>query len=226
MISGGNVPNMSYIQRDPKKLGITLKGTTTIAIVCRDGIVLATDTRATAGFFVAHKYAKKVFPLDDHLAMTIAGTVADAQTVLDILKANARLYKLDKGRPMPVGSVARLAANILFGSRTYPLELQAIICGIDDTGAHIFALDPLGSVTEEKCFSSGSGSPIAFGVLEDGYKEGITINEGIRLVLRAIDSAMKRDIGTGDSFDVAVVTKEGYRELSSEDKKKFFEMKA
>ncbi|HYB92761.1 MAG TPA: archaeal proteasome endopeptidase complex subunit beta [archaeon] len=217
---------MLDVKRDPKKLGMILKGTTTIAIVCRDGIVLATDTRATAGFFVAHKYAKKVFPLDDHLAMTIAGTVADAQNVVDILTANARLYKLDKSRPMPVSSVARLAANVLFGSRAYPLELQAIISGVDDTGAHVFALDPLGSVTEEKCFSSGSGSPIAFGVLEDGYKEGMTIDAGIRLVLRAVDAAMKRDVGTGDSFDVAVVTKEGYRELSSEDKKKFFETRA
>jgi len=217
---------MSDVKRDPKKLGMILKGTTTIAIVCRDGIVLATDTRATAGFFVAHKYAKKVFPLDNHLAMTIAGTVADAQNVVDILTANARLYKLDKSRPMPVSSVARLAANVLFGSRAYPLELQAIISGVDDTGAHVFALDPLGSVTEEKCFSSGSGSPIAFGVLEDSYKEGMTIDAGIRLVLRAVDAAMKRDVGTGDSFDVAVVTKEGYRELSSEDKKKFFETRA
>ena len=217
---------MSNVKRDPKKLGMTLKGTTTIAIVCKDGIVLSTDTRATAGFFVAHKNAKKVFPLDDHLAMTIAGTVADAQNVVDILKANALLYKLDKNRPMPVNSMARLAANVLFGSRAYPLELQAIICGVDDTGAHIFALDPLGSVTEEKCFSSGSGSPVAFGVLDDGYKEGITTNDGIRLVIRAIDAAMKRDIGTGDSFDVAIVTKEGYRELSAEDKKKFFETRA
>lgn len=210
---------MFDVRKDPKKLGIALKGTTTVGIICRDGVVLGTDTRATAGFFVAHKHAKKVFPLDDHLAMTIAGTVADAQTVLEILRANARLYRLDKGRPMPVNSVARLAANILFGSRTYPLGLQAIICGIDDSGAHLFALDPFGSVTEEKCFSTGSGSPISFGVLEDGFKEGISVNEGLPLVVRAVSSAMKRDAGSGDSFDVAVVTKEGYRELTADEKK-------
>lgn len=206
-------------QHDPKKLGITLKGTTTIGIVCKDGVVLATDTRATAGFFVVHKHAKKVLKLDDHLAMTIAGTVADAQTVFEVLRANARLYRLDKGRPMPVNAAARLAANILFGSRIYPLELQAIICGIDDSGTHLFALDPFGSVTEEKCFSTGSGSPIALGVLEDGYRDGLLVSEGLPLVVRAVSSAMKRDAGSGDSFDVAVVTKEGYRELTAEEKK-------
>lgn len=206
-------------QRDPKKLGMVLKGTTTIGIVCRDGVVLTTDTRATAGFFVAHKNAKKVLPLDAHLAMTIAGTVADAQNVFEVLRANARLYRLDKDRPMPIKSAARFAANILFGSRGYPLELQAIICGIDDSGAHLFALDPLGSITEEKCFSTGSGSPIALGVLEDGYREGMLVSEGLPLVVRAISSAMKRDAGSGDSFDVAVVTKEGYRELTVEEKR-------
>lgn len=206
-------------QHDPKKLGMILKGTTTIGIVCRDGVVLATDTRATAGLFVAHKQAKKVLPIEEHLAMTIAGTVADAQTVFEVLKANARLYRLDKDRPMPVKAAARFTANLLFGSRLYPLEMQAIICGIDDSGAHLFALDPLGSVTEEKCFSTGSGSPIALGVLEDGYQEGISVSEGLPLVVRAVSSAMKRDAGSGDSFDVAVVTKEGYRELTAEEKK-------
>lgn len=206
-------------QHDPKKLGLTLKGTTTVGIVCKDGVVMATDTRATAGHFVAHKHAKKVFPIDVHLAMTIAGTVADAQTVFEVLRANARLYRLDKGRAMPVSAAARFAANILFGSRVYPLELQAIIGGVDDSGTHLFALDPFGSMTKEKCFSTGSGSPIALGVLEDGYRDGILVSEGLPLVVRAVSSAMKRDAGSGDSFDVAVVTKEGYRELTAEEKK-------
>lgn len=207
----------------PKKLGMKMKGTTTVAIVCRDGVILGTDTRATTGYFVAHKQVKKVFALDDHLAMTIAGTVADAQTVVDILRVNARLYKLNVGRPMPTSSVARLVSNLLFGARHFPYEMQAIIGGVDDTGPRLFTLDPFGSVTEEKCVSTGSGSPIALGILEDGYKEGITIEEGTRLVVRSIVSAMKRDAGTGDSFDVAIVSKDGYRELTEGEKKAILE---
>jgi proteasome beta subunit len=91
---------------------------------------------------------------------------------------------------------------------------------MDDEGTHILALDPLGSVTEEKYVSTGSGSPIAYGVLEPGYKEGMSINEAIPLVVRAVSSAMKRDSASGDSFDVAVISKEGYRELSEDEKKK------
>jgi proteasome beta subunit len=197
-----------------------LTGTTTMGLVCCDGIVLGTDTRATLGTFVAHKHAKKVYPIDEHVAMTIAGGVADAQSVVEILRANSKLYRFEKDFPIPIGAIARLAANILFQARFYPFVLQSIIGGIDDSGPHIFALDPLGSVTEEKYVSTGSGSPVAYGVLEPGYKEGMAVKEAIPLVVKAVNSAMKRDSASGDSFDVAVILKEtGYRELSEEEKK-------
>jgi proteasome beta subunit len=196
-----------------------MTGTTTMGVVCRDGIVLGTDTRATLGTFVAHKRAKKVYAIDDHVAMTIAGGVADAQTVVEMLRANSKLYKYEKGLPIPIGAVARLAANVLFQSRYFPFILQSIIGGIDDQGGHIYALDPLGSVTEEKYVSTGSGSPVAYGVLEPGYKEGMSVKEAIPLVVRAVNEAMKRDSASGDSFDVAIISKDGYRELTEQEKK-------
>jgi proteasome beta subunit len=198
-----------------------LKGTTTVGVVGKDGIVMGTDTRATLGYFVAHKKAKKVYRIDDHIAMTIAGAVADAQTVVDILRANSQLYKYEKDVRMPVGAAARLTANILFSARYYPLILQSLIGGVDDEGAHIFALDPLGSVTEEKCVATGSGSPVAYGVLEPGYKEGLAVKELVPLVVQAVTSAMKRDSASGDSFDVATITVKGYRELDEEEKKAY-----
>lgn len=198
---------------------MVLKGTTTMGIVCQEGIVMATDTRVTMGYTVAHKHGKKIFPLDQHLAMTIAGGVADAQNVVEILKANAKLFNLSNNRVMPVGAAARLVANILFSSRGQgPLMLQALIGGVDDSGAHIYAVDPFGSVTEETCVSTGSGSPVAYGVLEDGYADNMVVKDGVSLVVRAVTSAMKRDAGSGDSFDVAVVTTEGYRELDTQEK--------
>jgi proteasome beta subunit len=113
---------------------LVLKGTTTIGVICKDGAVLATDTRVTMGYFVAHRHGKKVYPIDDHMAMTIAGVVADAQNVVEILQANARLFFLANNRRMPVSAAARLAANILFNSRGAPLILQALIAGVDDDG--------------------------------------------------------------------------------------------
>jgi len=196
---------------------LVLKGTTTIGVVCKDGIILASDTRVTMGFYVAHKHGKKIYKIDDHLAMTIAGSLADAQRTVDILTANAQLYKLNMGRSLPINSAARLMANLLFSSR---FATQVLVGGVDDTGPHVFSIDPLGSLTEEKCVATGSGSPIAYGILEDRYKEDVSVKEFLPIIVKAVNSAMKRDAASGDSFNVAVVDEKGYQELTDEGKKK------
>jgi len=197
---------------------LVLKGTTTIGVVCKDGVILASDTRVTMGSYIAHKHGKKIYKIDDHLAMTISGTVADAQRTVDILTAQAQLYRLEKDRPIPVSSAARLIANLLFSARYAPLVTQVLIGGVDDTGPHVFSLDPLGSLTEEKCVATGSGSPIAYGVLEDRYKEEVSVKELLPVIVKAVDSAMKRDVASGDSFNVAILDEMGYRELTKEEK--------
>ena len=197
---------------------LALKGTTTVGIVCTDGVILSSDTRVTMGYFVAHKQGKKIYQIDDHIAITISGGVADAQYVVEVLKVNAKFYKLNNGRPMPIKAASRLVANVLFSARG-GLMAQILVGGVDPTGPHIFSLDPFGSLTEENCVATGSGSPIAYGVLEDKYKEGSTIKEVLPVVVRAVDSAMKRDIASGNNFDIAIITKEGYRSLSTEEKK-------
>jgi proteasome beta subunit len=199
---------------------LALKGTTTIGVVCKDGVILASDTRVTMGFYVAHKFGKKVYKIDDHLGMTIAGTVADAQRVVDILIANAQLYKINLNRPMPVSSAARLIANLLFSARYIPLATQVLIGGVDETGAHVFNLDPFGSLTEEKSVATGSGSPIAYGVLEDQYREGMSVAELLPIIVKAVNAAMKRDVASGNNYNVTVIDNTGYRELTEEEKSK------
>jgi proteasome beta subunit len=162
------------------------------------------------GYFVAHKKGKKIYQIDDHLAMTISGSVADAQRIVEILKVNARLYKLNFGRPIPVNSAGRLVSNLLFSARLAPLIAQILVGGVDDTGPHVFSLDPFGSLTED---------PVAYGVLEDKYKEGSKISDMLSVVVRAVDSAMKRDTASGDSFDMATITEDGYCQLGEEEKK-------
>jgi proteasome beta subunit len=199
---------------------LVLKGTTTIGVICKDGVILASDTRVTMGFYVAHKHGKKIYKIDEHIGMTIAGSVADAQRTVDILTANAQLYRLNMDRPLPINSAARLIANLLFSSRYAPLLTQALIGGVDDTGPHIFSLDPFGSLTEEKMVATGSGSPIVYGILEDRYKEGLSIKELLPIMVKAVNAAMKRDAASGDSFNVAIINDKGYRELTEEEKKK------
>jgi proteasome beta subunit len=197
---------------------LALKGTTTVGVVCTDGVILSSDTRVTMGYFVAHKQGKKIYQIDDHIAITISGGVADAQYVVEVLKVNAKLYKLNNGRPMPIKAASRLVGNVLFSARG-GLMAQILVGGVDSTGPHVFSLDPFGSLIEETCVATGSGSPVAYGVLEDKYKEGSEIKDMLPVVVRAVDSAIKRDIASGDNYDIALITKDGYRALSTEEKK-------
>jgi proteasome beta subunit len=197
---------------------LTLKGTTTIGVVCEDGVILGSDSRVTMGYYVAHKHGKKVYQIDEHLAMTIAGSVADAQKAVDILITNARLYRVNLGRPLPVSSAARLLSNLLFSVRG-ALLAQVLVGGVDDTGSHVFSIDPFGSLTEEKCVSTGSGSPVAYGILEDKYREGASVKEMLPVIVKAVNAAMKRDSASGDGFNIAVIDSKGYRELGEKEKK-------
>jgi len=195
-------------------------GTTTAGLVCSDGVVLATDTRVTAGGYIAHKKGKKLLQVDRHLAVTISGGVADAQNVVDSLRYYANSYRIEKGLPLPVKSAARIVSNILFGSRFYPYVAIVIVGGYDSSGGSIYNVDLFGSSIPEKVTSTGSGSPVALGVLEQGYQEGMSVAKGVTLAGNAIIAAMRRNVFTGDSFDIAVIDKAGFREISQQDKEK------
>ena len=195
-------------------------GTTTVGLVCSDGVVLATDTRVTAGGFIAHKRGKKLLRIDDNIAMTISGGVADAQNVVDTLKYYTNLYRIEKGRPMPVKSAAQVVSNMLFSSRLYPFIADVLVGGVDNSGGALFNVDFFGSINQEKMIATGSGSPVAYGILEQEFEEGMTTTKAYPLAAKAIIAATRRNVATGDHFDVAILDKEGFRELSEQEKDK------
>jgi proteasome beta subunit len=204
-----------------KNLGSAVyHGTTTVGLVCSDGVVLATDTRVTAGGFIAHKRGKKLLRIDDNIAMTISGGVADAQNVVDTLKYYANLYRIEKRRPMPVKAAAQVVSNVLFSSRLYPFIADVLVGGVDNAGGSLFNVDFFGSMNQEKMIATGSGSPVAYGILEAEFKEGMSAAKAYPLAAKAIIAATRRNVATGDHFDVAILDKEGFKELSEAEKDK------
>src|SRR5918912_748142 len=193
------------------------KGTTTCALTCKDGVVLAADTRASAGFFIADRHVMKIQRVDKHLAMTIAGGVADAQNLVDTMRYNANIYRLQNKEHMPVKSAARLCSNILFNQRYFPYYVQIIMGGYtQQEGSKIYNIDLFGSITTEKFISTGSGSPVAYGYLESEYKENLSVNDAYKVAMQAIAAAIRRNAGTGDSINAVIIDRNGYRELSKE----------
>ncbi|MGC8479001.1 MAG: archaeal proteasome endopeptidase complex subunit beta [Candidatus Micrarchaeia archaeon] len=207
---------------DPQLYEKIMKGTTTVGVVCSDGVVMGCDSRATMDFFIASTVARKIYKIDDNLAITVAGSVGDAEEIIRIIKAQNELYKMNEGRPLSPKSAASLLSIILQENKMLPFYVQLIVGGIGDEGPQLHSLDPIGGVSEEPQFTStGSGSPTALGYLEEVYKKGASTKDMIKNVVKAISIAMKRDAATGNNITVATITKEGYKEYTGKDIEKF-----
>ncbi len=192
-------------------------GTTTIGMVARDGVVLATERRATMGNVISNKTAQKLFKIDQNLAITIAGYVGDGQVLARYLKAEVSLYRLRRNAPIGTEGAATLLANILSGNRYYPYLAWMIVGGVDSKGGHIYSVDPAGGCIEDRFVSVGSGSYFAYGLLEEGYSRDMTVNDGVDLALRGLAAAMKRDSASGDGFTVHTITAKEYHEHSEDE---------
>jgi proteasome beta subunit len=201
----------------PEQYQESMKGTTTVGLVFSTGVILATEKRATMGYMIASKKAKKVYQVADRIGMTTAGGVGDAQQLARILTVECNLYQIRRSRPITVGASATLLSNYLNQNRYFPYYVQLLVGGVDEHGPGVYSVDALGGATkEDEIVSTGSGSPMAYGVLEDRFKKGLNEDEAIDLAIRALKAAMKRDAGSGEGVHVVVITKDKYQELGED----------
>jgi proteasome beta subunit len=202
----------------PKKMKT---GTTTVGLVADGALILGADRKATMGYLVAGKRVPKIFKVDEHIGVTTAGTVGDADAIVRYIKAELKLFSLNEGERISVKSAASMISNILYSRRFYPYMIQLIVGGYDDK-PRLFTLDALGGLSEEdEYFSTGSGSVMALGVLEDSYKTGISLEEGKSVVARAVKAATQRDIASGgEGISMVVIDSRGYHEIKDEDVQK------
>lgn len=194
-----------------------LKGTTTVGLVFHDGIVLATEKRATMGNLIASKKAKKVYKIADRIGMTTAGGVGDAQQLARLMQVECNLYKVRHGKPISVVAAATLLSNYLQQNRYYPYYVQLLVGGVDRNGPSVYSVDAMGGASkEDDIVSTGSGSPMAYGVLEDRFTPDMSEEEAATLAIRALKSAMRRDSASGEDISVVVITKDKYEERAVE----------
>ena len=193
-------------------------GTTTVGLVCKDGVVMGADQRATMGHLISHKETQKLFKIDDHMGFTIAGLVGDAQVLARWLTAEVELYRVKRNTPMSIKAASTLLANIMNQRKFAPFYVQLLVGGVDHEGNHMFSLDAAGGSIPDKFVTTGSGSVFVYGVLEDHYKDGLSVEEGLDLAVRGITAAMKRDSASGDGMNICSITKgRAYTTLTPED---------
>lgn len=199
----------------------TLKtGTTTVALMCKDGIVLAADKRATAGYLIAYKKFNKIINISDNIAVTVAGTVSDVQLLAKYITAELKLKRIRTDRENTVKEAANLLAMFVYSNirklSLIPGISHFIVAGQDENGFHIYDLSPDGSIVEIDDYNtSGSGSVMVYGVLETLYKKDMSIDEGIKLAAKSINAAVQRDIASGNGIDIVTITKEGIKKVLS-----------
>jgi proteasome beta subunit len=191
-----------------------IPGATTVGVVCPEGVILASEKRVSYGYLIVSKGGKKVFKITDRIGAACAGLVSDMQILAREVEAHSNLYSLDVNRPISVRSAAKLMSTLLFNRRLAPLITFTIVGGLDEEGATLYALDIMGSLIPDKYAAVGSGTEIAMGLLEEGYKENLTIEEAKNLVTRSIKSAISRDIMSGNGIDFLIITKDGIHEES------------
>ncbi|ASJ10490.1 proteasome subunit beta [Thermococcus sp. P6] len=187
-------------------------GTTTVGIKARDGVVLAADTQASLDHMVETLNIRKIVPITDRIAITTAGNVGDVQALARTLEAEARYYAFTWKRPMSTKAMANLLSNILNQNKWFPYLVQIIIGGYVNEPT-LASLDAMGGLVFDSYTATGSGSPFAIAVLEDGFREGMSVEEARELAVRAVRTAGKRDVYTGDrKVQVVVITEEGMKE--------------
>ncbi len=204
----------SLVEQDQQYPYYMMPGATTLGVVFSEGVILASEKRITYGYFVTSKAGKKVFKITDHIGAACAGLVSDMQILVREVEAHSNLYKLDVNRKISVRSAGKVMSNLLFNRRLFPLITQTIIGGVDDEGPSIFVLDVLGSLIPDKYAAVGTGAEIAVGVLEENYKENMTLQEAKEMVLRTIKSAISRDSMSGNGVDLLIITEKGMTEES------------
>ena len=189
-----------------------IQGATTVGLVCSDGVVLASEKRVSWGRLVSSRHGQKVFRLTDNIGLAFAGLMSDMQALVREASAYANLFELDKGRPITTKSMSKLISNMLFSRRLMPLLMETVVGGVDADGPSLYSMDLVGSLIPDDFLSAGSGAPIAIGVLEAEYKDGMDCEAGVELATRAIKAAIARDVVSGDGIDILIIRADGTEE--------------
>jgi len=191
-----------------------IQGATTVGLVCSDGVVLASEKRVSWGRLVSSKHGKKVFKLTDNIGLAFAGLMSDMQALVREASAYANLFRLEKGRPISTKSMSKLISNMLFNRRMMPLLMETVVGGVDDDGPRLYSMDLVGSLIPDNFISAGTGAPIAMGVLEAEYGEGLDCEAGAELAVKAVKAAVARDAVSGDGIDLLIIRPGGVEERS------------
>jgi proteasome beta subunit len=209
---------------DDLKKNIMKTGTSLVGIVCKDGVVMASDRRSTlGGQIVSQKNVKKAEQINEYLVISGTGMSSDIELMKKLIKAQLKIKEMrDKKRPT-IKEAANLIATISYQNIRQPAMIPfmagLMVGGINEDGTtKLYSVEPAGSASEIENYDANfsSGMPYILGMLESNYKENLSVEEGTKLAIKAIQSAIERDTASGNGVDVFTITKDGIKQVSNQ----------
>lgn len=192
-------------------------GTTTLAFKFRHGVIVAVDSRASAGRYLASNDVNKVIEINPYLLGTMSGSAADCQYWERLLAKECRLYRLRNNHRISVAAASKLLSNMMLGYRGMGLSMGSMICGWDKEGPGLYYVDDNGTRLSGRMFSTGCGNSYAYGVVDSGYREDMTVEEAYELGRRGIAHATHRDAYSGGVVNMYHMQEDGWIKVCKED---------
>ena len=206
------------------KKNILKTGTSIVGIVCKDGVVVAADRRATIGTIAVSKNTQKIVKINDYLIFAGTGVASDLEMLRKLIAAELRLKQLrSKQRPS-----VKEGANLI-GMTAYqnirqmsmlPFIAGTLVAGYNEDGSvELYTIEPAGTVQKVEDYDANvsSGMPFILGLLERSYNSDLTLKQGVDLGVECIKSSTQRDTGSGSGIDVFTVTKQGINHVISQE---------
>lgn len=200
----GSLPQNNMTSEDMDNVNKT--GTTIVGLTTEDGVVMASDMRASlGGRVISNKNVQKVEEIQPNAALSISGSVGGAQSFVRSLRAEANLYEARRGEYMSLQALSTLASNMLRGGPFF--IVVPILAGVDDDGPVVYGLDPSGASMSDDYTAQGSGMPYAYGLLESEYRDDMSMDEAVQAAAQAIKSASERDTASGNGIHITKITR-------------------
>ncbi|XP_075042604.1 proteasome subunit beta type-8 [Mixophyes fleayi] len=192
-------------------------GTTTLAFKFRHGVIVAVDSRASAGSYIATMKVNKVIEINPYLLGTMSGSAADCQYWERMLAKECRLFQLRNNVRISVSAASKLLCNMMAQYRGSGLSMGSMICGWDSKGPGLFYVDDNATRLSGDIFSTGSGNSYAYGVMDSGYSYDLSNEEAYELGRRAISYATHRDAYSGGVVNMYHMKEDGWIKVGQYD---------
>ncbi|PNF39466.1 Proteasome subunit beta type-1 [Cryptotermes secundus] len=197
-------------------------GGSVVAIAGDDYVLVASDTRLSSGFSIYTREQSKLFRLSDTTVLGCSGCWCDTLTLARILEARLQMYLHEHNKPMSTPAVAQMLCTMLYYKRFFPYYVSNVLAGLDEEGKGcVYSYDPIGYCQQTKFKASGSSGALLQPLLDNqiGYQnmenvtpEPICMEKAMAILKDTFISAAERDIYTGDSIFINIITKDGIQE--------------